>query len=84
MDADVIDAPANNNNEQQQGENNANAENQQNGEAADPSPASSETFQGTAPSGGEQDDNNRLPTTALLRTFILSFFSSLIPETPAV
>lgn len=32
----------------------------------------------------EQDENQRLPVIALLRTFILSFFSSLIPETPAV
>lgn len=32
----------------------------------------------------DQDDNNRLPTIALLRTFVLSFFASLIPETPAV
>lgn len=30
------------------------------------------------------DDNNRLPMIALLRTFVLSFFTSLIPETPAV
>lgn len=33
---------------------------------------------------GEGDEDSRLPTIALLRTFILSFFSSLIPETPAV
>lgn len=32
----------------------------------------------------EQDENHRLPAITLLRTFILSFFSSLIPETPAV
>lgn len=32
----------------------------------------------------ELEDNNRLPTVALLRTFVLSFFASLIPETPAV
>lgn len=29
-------------------------------------------------------DENRLTTMALLRTFISSFFASLIPETPAV
>lgn len=34
-------------------------------------------------SGSEQEEN-RLPAITLLRTFILSFFSSLIPETPAV
>lgn len=73
---------ANNNNEQQQGENDANAKNQQNGEVADSSPASNGTSQGS-PSGGEQD-SNRLPTAALLRTSILSFFPSLIPETTAV
>ncbi|XP_031628459.1 homocysteine-responsive endoplasmic reticulum-resident ubiquitin-like domain member 2 protein [Contarinia nasturtii] len=40
----------------------------------------------TTPStpSAEQDENNRLPTLTLLRTFISSFFSSLIPETPAV
>lgn len=32
----------------------------------------------------EQDENHRLPAITLLRTYILSFFSSLIPETPAV
>lgn len=32
----------------------------------------------------EHEDNNRLPSIALLRTFVLSFFASLIPETPAV
>lgn len=32
----------------------------------------------------EQEENNRLPTITLLRTFVLSFFASLIPETPAV
>lgn len=32
----------------------------------------------------ESDESNRLPTITLLRTFISSFFSSLIPETPAV
>lgn len=35
-------------------------------------------------SSAEQEDNNRLPTVTLLRTFVLSFFASLIPETPAV
>lgn len=32
----------------------------------------------------EIEDTTRLPTIALLRTFVLSFFASLIPETPAV
>lgn len=52
----------------------------------DPSPSvnvDNETAASFSPSG-EQDENSRLPTIALLRTFILSFFSSLIPETPAV
>lgn len=30
------------------------------------------------------EENNRLPTVTLLRTFVLSFFASLIPETPAL
>lgn len=34
-------------------------------------------------SGSEQEES-RLPAVTLLRTFVLSFFSSLIPETPAV
>lgn len=90
-DADVIDVPVDNNEQQppqpqpQQGEHNAenNNNNQPNGEATNSLPASNETSQGTS-SAGEQDEDNRLPTVALLRTFILSFFSSLIPETPAV
>lgn len=32
----------------------------------------------------ESEDNNRLPMITLIRTFVLSFFASLIPETPAV
>lgn len=32
----------------------------------------------------QHEDNNRFPTIELLRTFVLSFFASLIPETPAV
>lgn len=35
-------------------------------------------------SGSDEQAENRLPAITLLRTFILSFFSSLIPETPAV
>lgn len=31
-----------------------------------------------------EDQNNRTPVIALIRTFILSFFASLIPETPAL
>lgn len=31
-----------------------------------------------------QDQNNTTPVIALIRTFILSFFASLIPETPAL
>lgn len=40
-----------------------------------------------APSTGDivaEDQNNRTPVIALIRTFILSFFASLIPETPAL
>lgn len=35
-------------------------------------------------SSSDEQVENRLPAITLLRTFILSFFSSLIPETPAV
>lgn len=35
-------------------------------------------------SSSDEQAENRLPAITLLRTFILSFFSSLIPETPAV
>lgn len=31
-----------------------------------------------------QEQNNRTPVIVLLRTFVLSFFASLIPETPAL
>lgn len=37
-----------------------------------------------ASGANEQDEHNRLPAITLFRTFVLSFFSSLIPETPAV
>lgn len=80
--ADVIDAPADNNDQQ-----NANdTDNNQRNETESTPLINQETERSTAPSSpsGEQDENNRLPTLTLVRTFILSFFSSLIPETPAV
>lgn len=33
---------------------------------------------------GAVNDGNRTPTIVLVRTFIMSFFASLIPETPAL
>lgn len=33
---------------------------------------------------GADNDNNRTPVIVLVRTFIMSFFASLIPETPAL
>lgn len=33
---------------------------------------------------GADNDSNRTPTIVLVRTFIMSFFASLIPETPAL
>ncbi len=33
---------------------------------------------------GATNDSNRTPTIVLVRTFIMSFFASLIPETPAL
>lgn len=49
-----------------------------------PNIAESTTISDEASTSSVQDDNNRLPMITLLRTFILSFFASLIPETPAV
>lgn len=43
----------------------------------------SETIPSTT-STADLEDNNRLPNITLLRTFVLSFFASLIPETPAI
>lgn len=85
---DVIDAPAENV-EQPNANVNAtesNSENNQRNDAestplTNPDAESSTTTPSTP--SAEQDEN-RLPTVTLLRTFILSFFSSLIPETPAV
>jgi len=33
---------------------------------------------------GADNENNRTPMIVLVRTFIMSFFASLIPETPAL
>lgn len=33
---------------------------------------------------GADNDSNRTPMIVLVRTFIMSFFASLIPETPAL
>lgn len=82
-DADVIDAPVDNN--EQPNTNDGENNNQRNETEATPL-INQETESSTTPSSSsaEQDENNRLPTLTLVRTFILSFFSSLIPETPAV
>lgn len=45
------------------------------GEDVDPVPTNDEAA---------QEQNNRTPIIVLLRTFVLSFFASLIPETPAL
>ncbi|XP_055298281.1 homocysteine-responsive endoplasmic reticulum-resident ubiquitin-like domain member 2 protein [Sitodiplosis mosellana] len=83
VEADVIDAPSDDNEQQ-----NANdGENNQRNEAESTPLINQETESSTTtPSSpsAEQDENTRLPTLTLVRTFILSFFSSLIPETPAV
>lgn len=52
----------------------------------EPSPAETETTSSSSSlaTTPELEENNRLPTVTLLRTFVLSFFASLIPETPAV
>lgn len=52
-------------------------------DAATDNPVESESVSSST-AIAEPEDNNRLVTVALLRTFVLSFFASLIPETPAV
>lgn len=84
VEPDVIDAPVDNNEQQNviDGENN-----QRNETESTPlinQETESSTTSAPSSSSAEQDENNRLPTLTLVRTFILSFFSSLIPETPAV
>lgn len=37
-----------------------------------------------SPTDGADNDSNRTPVIVLVRTFIMSFFASLIPETPAL
>jgi len=37
-----------------------------------------------ADNDGADNDSNRTPVIVLVRTFIMSFFASLIPETPAL
>lgn len=78
---DVIDGPAENIEQQ-----NANdvEENQREGESTPLINRDTDNSTTTSAPSADQDENNRLPTLTLLRTFILSFFSSLIPETPAV
>lgn len=54
---------------------------------ADETPIEHSTESETIPSTtstADLEDNNRLPNITLLRTFVLSFFASLIPETPAI
>lgn len=86
--ADVIETPAEN--IEQPNENDANVENNNQGtnepvnqNQATPTSTESNTTTTTTSLAGDVEENNRLPTIMLLRTFILSFFSSLIPETPA-
>lgn len=81
---DVIDAPVENN-EQPPNENENVEVNRANvNEAPVTASDTAASSSSSSSTSGEQDENNRLPTVTLLRTFILSFFSSLIPETPAV
>lgn len=69
-------------NAEPQNVNDANNENEQSNSS--PLVVAADNENPTVLTSGEQDENNRLPAITLLRTFILSFFSSLIPETPAV
>lgn len=81
---DVIELPTENN--EQQNSTESIGENQRNEGESTPLITPADTVDNsTAPSTTSvEQDENRLPTVTLLRTFILSFFSSLIPETPAV
>lgn len=88
---DVIDAPAENieqpnaNVNANANANESNSENNQRNDAESTPLINSDAESSTTPSTlSTEQDENRLPTVTLLRTFILSFFSSLIPETPAV
>lgn len=82
IEPDVVEIPTENT--EQPNATEANGENQRNeGESTPLINSDTDSPASTSTSSDEQDEN-RLPTITLLRTFILSFFSSLIPETPAV
>lgn len=74
---DVIEAPIEN--IEQQNENIADTEQRDQRELPSLINSDSETSTTSLVSGVESDENNRLPAITLLRTFILSFFSSLLP-----
>lgn len=79
---DVIDGPAENNEQQNANESNGENNPRNDGESTPLVQPDTETISAPSSSSSstEQDENR----VTLLRTFILSFFSSLIPETPAV
>lgn len=80
----MIDGPLENNEQQNLNETDGQNNPRNEGESTPLIQSDSDNLSASSASSNEQDENNRLPTITLLRTFILSFFSSLIPETPAV
>lgn len=80
----MIDGPLENNEQQNLNETDGQNNPRNEGESTPLIQSDSDNLSTSSAPSNEQDENNRLPTITLLRTFILSFFSSLIPETPAV
>lgn len=80
----MIDGPLENNEQQNLNETDGQNNPRNEGESTPLIQSDSDNLSASLAPSNEQDENNRLPTITLLRTFILSFFSSLIPETPAV
>lgn len=80
----MIDGPLENNEQQNLNETDGQNNPRNEGESTPLIQSDSDNLSASSAPSNEQDENNRLPTITLLRTFILSFFSSLIPETPAV
>lgn len=80
----MIDGPLENNEQQNLNETDGQNNPRNEGESTPLIQSDADNLSASSSPSNEQDENNRLPTITLLRTFILSFFSSLIPETPAV
>lgn len=81
---DVIDGPAENNEQQNANESNGENNPRNDGESTPLVQPDTETISAPSSSSSSTEQDENVATITLLRTFILSFFSSLIPETPAV